>query len=98
MTDHICLNVVVKLSSHKPCRPYRSSPIVVAEVPLNHGQCVLDVGVRLEGNETLCDFGDSNSTPCVKEIVGVLVFCPVPKGKCLENGKGAWTAHRNVPG
>ena len=52
-----------------------------------------DIGVRLEGNQALCNIGDSN--PAAMRIVGVLVFCPVPKGKCLRTVR---TAYRNSPG
>ncbi len=63
MTDHVRLYVVIKLLGYEPCRPDGSKPIVVAEIPFNHGQCVIDVGVRLEGNQALCNIGDSNPAP-----------------------------------
>ena len=98
VTDHVRLYVLFKLLGYELYRPYGPKPIMVAEVPFNHGQCVVDIGVRLEGSQALCNIGDSNPAPQVEEVVGVLVFCPVPKGKCLEHGKGAWTAYRNFPG
>ena len=79
MTDHVRLYVLVELLGYEPCRPYGPRPIVVAEVPFDHGQCVVDVGVRLEGNQALRNIGDANPAPYVEEVVGVLVLCPVTK-------------------
>lgn len=48
MTNHVRLYVLVKLPRYEPCRPYRPGPIMAAKVPFNHGQSVVDVGVRPE--------------------------------------------------
>ena len=98
MTDHVCLYVIVKVLRDEMCRRNRAKPVVDAEVPFNYGQCAIDMGARAERSQSLCNFRDSNSAPYIEEVVSVLVLCPVPKGKGLEDGKGTRTAHRNAPG
>ena len=78
-------------------RAYGAGPIRATEVSFNNAQRIVDVGVRQEQSQALCYIGDSYPVPHIEKVVGVLVLCPISKGKCLKYGECARTAYRNIP-